>query len=138
MRANKHGAVTLLALANYLLALVVSAPAFHHAQHACGLPGHLCGRIHTRHPDAVPCGHSSYHADSCAPEDHRDKQSPSRSHHEDSCRICKFLGQKPILADNVVEVTSAPLQQELERAKLTQWAERIPSTHHIRAPPAVA
>ena len=138
MRLNKRGLAALLALANYVLAVVVSAPVLHHGEHARGLRACLCDSAYTRHQDAKSCGHSPHHAESCAPEDHRGKQCPSRSHDEGTCRICKFLGQKPILADNVVEVTSSPLEQELARVKLTHWVGPIPSTHHIRAPPAIA
>ena len=138
MRSRKHAAATLLVVTGYLLAIVVSSPALHHGEHYCGLPGHVCDSVHTHRPNVKSCGHSPQHADSHRPEDHRDKQGPSRSHDEGTCPICKFPGQKLILGANVVEVASVFLEQEPERTEPTQRAKPVPSTHHIRAPPAVA
>ena len=138
MRPTKHGIVRLLVLANYLLAVAVSMPILHYVEHGRGPSRYVCDSVHARHLDAKSCGHSSYQADSCRPDDHRGKGSPSRSHDEGTCPICKFLSQKPILADNVAEVTSAPLEQEAKRAEPTQRAEPVPSANHIRAPPALA
>ncbi len=54
------------------------------------------------------------------------------------CPVCKFLAQKPVTVEDVQEVTSTALDQELVSLVPVRPAIQVPLLWHSRAPPAIA
>ncbi len=116
--------LTLLLIANYLLAVILAGLLHNHGGHGdhSGCAGHCRGTHegHGRHND----------------HDQHDDHAPLADNED--CPACHFLAAKPMPVLLVIEVHDEAMTREPAVVVPARAIPAVPSTKQIRAPPSIA